>query len=1340
MGRAMSATAPSVLIRGTSYPVLLPKLRDPRLHLAATITSLQVIGQIGFHFEVSIAQILLSVGTCALLEVAIALRAQRVILWPASAMLTGNGVAFVLRVPGTAHGDWWSLRGWWIFVGTAAVSLLSKHVIKWRGEHVFNPSNIGLVLCFLALGRNRAAPLDFWWGPMSAWLVVALIVIVTGGFAILRRLSLLRVALGFWAAFTAGIGVLALAGHSMTARWHLGPISGFHLWWILITSPEVLVFLFFMITDPKTAPLSPTWRVVYAVALGLLAAVLIAPTTTEFAAKVALLGALAIVCAAMPILRLLPVRVDRRLLLAAPVAVGAAAAAIVVGNAPATATAARTLPPGALPQITILPSAGVQTKLDLRTAKLIAHDLLAVAPATRGSTLEIGLVQGVGQGPPTAVARLDEVTYHLNQTLDGRWTVAARANPVQRATGPTSSLLSGVRLRNVAPSLGLDFRQGSFHSGITKETQAMMGGGLCWLDVNGDGWEDLFVVNSHASTDPVARSALFENVHGRFRNVSRAWHADVAVQGNGCAAADLNGDGRPDLVVTTTSGVDVLWNRPGGFVRQTLWTHGWYAGVAVADVNGDGRTDIFAAGYSDPSEPAANSFAGFPTSVQGVRDLLFLNEGGGRFREVGRQAGIDVVNFRHGLGATFVGRDLYVANDEDPNELYVNVPWPGGATADPLGLGFRFEDRALADSVADPYAGMGIASDDGALVVTNSRGEPTAAFRSAGAGFVDARSSFDPALGNAFAGWGASFVDLANTGIPDLVVTAGAIPVTNLVKDAEQVKVLAPLEAGSSTFGTAAGVLGPLRLNGRGLAAADVGNDGRMDVAINSIGGKLVLLQPTGTTGHWLDVALSRFSPGAIVTVTLPDGKVQSRQIAAGSSYLSSEDPRVHFGLGAATRVARVTVRLPWGTVVTLHGVHADRIVTVSVPAQQPVRTPASASSCTPVHVGSVATYWDRAAVAALQAGGASEPVQARDLFDVSQAMWKAWSASHSPVAVSYAAYRVLVWDASFDSNLSRTFAILAAKLHALCLSPDDTTAPGNAVGAAVIAAGRSDGSLESLHFTDTSFVATNQPLVVSQPGSTVEDATFWQPLAFASKQVQPFVGAQWRNVRTFSPATIRARPPRLGVPNHAAYKQAAIAVIRATSGALTSTIGTSPIAWNRIASGAAPRSVTEDARLYLALNGALNDAAVAAWRAKREYVAPRPISMIRYLAFSGQSSDPKKPSFSRDGLPLVPGLTKLDHGRVLVLSGGKWVPGASWSPPAPTPASPGYAAEGSAFAYAANEVLTSLLGRSFSRQAQSASEAGLARGIDLPGDIAAGRVIGVSAGKLAVVQLRRVP
>src|SRR5215510_11945131 len=134
------AGGPVLTIRGTHYPILLPKYRDPRLHLAAVIITLQVLGQTAFGFSLSIAQILVAIGTCAVLEVSIAFFRQHVIMWPASALLTGNGVAFILRVPGTEHGDWWSMKGWWIFAGAAAVSILSKHVITWRGSHFFNPS------------------------------------------------------------------------------------------------------------------------------------------------------------------------------------------------------------------------------------------------------------------------------------------------------------------------------------------------------------------------------------------------------------------------------------------------------------------------------------------------------------------------------------------------------------------------------------------------------------------------------------------------------------------------------------------------------------------------------------------------------------------------------------------------------------------------------------------------------------------------------------------------------------------------------------------------------------------------------------------------------------------------------------------------------------------------------------------------------------------------------------------------------------------------------------------------------------------------------------------------
>lgn len=1422
----------AVAIRGTRYPVLLPNVRDPRLHLAATIMSLQAIGQVGFHFRLSIAQILIALATCAVLEIGIAFRSQGVLLWPASALLTGNGVAFVLRVPGTAHGDWWSVRGWWIYAATAAVSLLSKHVIRWRGEHVFNPSNIGLVLCFLLLGSNRADPLDFWWGPMSVWLGIALAVILLGGFAILSRLGLLRVALGFWISFAAGIGVLVLAGHAMTAHWHLGPITGLHLWLVLLTSPEVLVFLFFMITDPKTAPRSPRARLVYAVSLGLLAALLIAPTTTEFASKVALLASLAIVCLAIPVLRLVPLPPSRRLVLvAAPAAVAACTAGIVLSSPSAAATAFPPLPSGKLPPIAILPSRGVQTQLDRPTAELIAHDLLAVTHVGAADTLRVWLEPGADQDPPFAVAQIGGHTYHLTQAAGG-WQLQGKSTlPVLAAKLRTTSVLSAVRLENVAPQVGLDFRQGSFRFGMSNDYRAMMGGGVCWLDYNGDGRLDLFAVNSYSSADTarweahggLPRTALYENLGRRFRNVTRAAHAGLAVQGDGCVAADLNGDGRTDLLVTTTDGVRLLWNNGNGTFTEgaraaRMDAFGWYAGAAVADVNGDGRPDVFVAGYTDPNDPVPNSFAGFPTNLAGVRDLLYLNEGNdarghARFREVGIQAGLESAQPRHGLGAMFLdyngdGRpDLYVANDEDPNQLYENVPWPGGARADPAGLGFRFEERGAAEGVADAYAGMGVATATGAdgslsVFVTNSRKEPSAAFRRpAAAGspaFANARPSFDPALGTGFAGWGASWVDLENSGAPDLVLASGAIPVTSLAGDAEPVRVLGPVGGAGRVdeLGNAGGILGPggLRLNGRGVAAADVNNDGRMDIAINTIGGKLVLLRPSGPSGRWLDVKLSRFSPGAVVTVVLPGGRRLTRAVAAGSSYLSSEDPRVHFGLGTATSVRRVTVRYPWGGESRLTDVRADRIVEVRVPARTPVRrTPpqeAALTPCSPAGLRgqSVARFWDEAAVAALRAGGADPPVQARDLFDASAAMWDAWAAYDSrahgyfvtqkasaanvqaarETAISYAAYRLLLWRASFGSNLSRTFALLTARLRSLCYSPqftstagDSPAALGNRIAAAAIAAGRHDGSLEALHYVDSTYTPENAPLVVTQPGSTVHDPTFWQPLALGliaaqglapiPARIQSFVGAQWGHVRGFAlPASAKGLPidpgaPPIGDPSSASYKQAAVEVIRATAARSAPAVpDASPLAWNALADslpsrgGAAPR-LKHDVELLFALNGGLGDAAIAAWGAKRAYQSPRPISMIRYLAFQGQSSDPKAPSYNREGLPLVPGLTRLGtDGRVEVLSRGRWMLGSRWTPPATTPASPGWVSGESAFAYAADEVLTALTGRSFDRQAGQMSRSGVEGGIDIPADDLAGRKMGIAVGKAARSLARR--
>jgi hypothetical protein len=302
-----SGSAVEVTVHARRYSFVGPDLRDPRLHVALVVVALQVLGQTLLRFDISIAQILVALVTCAVIDIAITARRQRVVAWPTSALLTGNGVAFVLRVPGTRHGDWWSLRGGWIFAAVAAVSMLSKYLIRVGGRPLFNPSNFGLVLCFLLLGSRRVDPLDFWWVRPGMALMVAMAVIIVGGLLLAWRVRSLGLVASFWLTFAAAVGVLAVRGHCITTRWHIGPVCNRYFWTTLVTSPEVLVFAFFMITDPKTVPRGRVARNLYGGAIALVFVALAAPQRTEFATKVALLGALALVCAARPLLeRLVP--------------------------------------------------------------------------------------------------------------------------------------------------------------------------------------------------------------------------------------------------------------------------------------------------------------------------------------------------------------------------------------------------------------------------------------------------------------------------------------------------------------------------------------------------------------------------------------------------------------------------------------------------------------------------------------------------------------------------------------------------------------------------------------------------------------------------------------------------------------------------------------------------------------------------------------------------------------------------------------------------------------------------------------------------------------------------
>ena len=474
-----------------AWPVTLPSVHDPRLHAAAVVVTIHVLGQTTFGFAVSVPQIVAAILGAATVEVAIGAVRHGVLAWPASAMLTGSGVALIMRVDGTDPGDHWTFHRWWWFSLVAIGSLATKYLIRWRGGHLFNPSNVGLVIAFVVLGSSRVEPLPFHWSEPGLGLAVAYGVIIVGGALITRRLGLLQMALTFWLVFGAGLAVIAASGHCMSAPWTPRPVCDGQFWWAVVVSPEVCVFLFFMLTDPRTVPTSARSRVGFAIVVAAVATLLIAPQQTEFGAKVALLAALTIACAARPALAwarprcatlsrrtMRPLSSDERGLMAgvmvvagvavfvvATVAVGAHAReadAVIPGDALPMVPAIDWKAPAFLPEVAL---AADVTELDPTMADTRSRqDLLRAVLldlAIERELLERGDVEGLAAVDHGA--RLAEVRAALSslsaasESADGQWPTytIADASLVVRRTGSQGSAVlalevTGTELRGGA--------------------------------------------------------------------------------------------------------------------------------------------------------------------------------------------------------------------------------------------------------------------------------------------------------------------------------------------------------------------------------------------------------------------------------------------------------------------------------------------------------------------------------------------------------------------------------------------------------------------------------------------------------------------------------------------------------------------------------------------------------------------------------------------------------------------------------------------------------------------------------------------------------------------------
>ncbi len=291
-----------VSVRGQEIPVVLPNRRDPRLKLSAVVMTLHVLGQTVLDFKISIAQILISMAVCGLIEGVLTFRNTHMLVWPASGILTGSSIALILRASGTVHGDYWSLNGIQFFVLAGIVSLLSKHLIRPTGRHLFNPSNVGIVWCLLVVGPNQVFAQYLWWGPSIVGQVLAYAVILFGAVWVLRVVRMIPMAVSFLVTFAVLIGLFALGGREFIAIWHEGPIGGMEYWVNVALSAEVLVFVCFMISDPQTAPKAPQARVIYGAVVAAVAAALTYPQQTEFGIKVSILSSLVVVCAVVPFL------------------------------------------------------------------------------------------------------------------------------------------------------------------------------------------------------------------------------------------------------------------------------------------------------------------------------------------------------------------------------------------------------------------------------------------------------------------------------------------------------------------------------------------------------------------------------------------------------------------------------------------------------------------------------------------------------------------------------------------------------------------------------------------------------------------------------------------------------------------------------------------------------------------------------------------------------------------------------------------------------------------------------------------------------------------------------
>ncbi len=499
--------------------------------------------------------------------------------------------------------------------------------------------------------------------------------------------------------------------------------------------------------------------------------------------------------------------------------------------------------------------------------------------------------------------------------------------------------------------------------------ETMSGGGVAFLDCDNSGKLDIAVVNDSsigrylAGGDPMitlyrqdgdGKTLQFTDVTAAAGLTTKGWATGIAV-------ADYDNDGLPDIYVTGY-GHNVLYHNLGGCKFEDVTAKagvaggGFSAGAAWADFNRDGFVDLYVARYvstdprylPDPQRKVyKDALTELPDKMPGETNFLYRNRGDGTFEEVASKTGVQNTQKAHGMGicwGDFDGDgwpDLYVTNDASNNFLFHNK---GDGTFDDLGL----DSGTAYGEMGQTYGNMACDAADFDhngrldLFVTRFAGQPASLYINDGNNvFHDIADRAGIAVPTSKpVKWGANFADFDNSGWLDILMASGNF--STLLDGAPSEPPFAePIELlliqSNGTFrevADAAGLNGGTLKSRRGTAVGDVNNDGKLDLLVFNVGAPPSLfLNETKTDNHWVALRLvgtksNRMAIGARVTITIGDMK-QMDEVRAGSSYLSTSDPRLHFGLGSANSFDRIEVLWPSGLLEQFPAGPGDRFVSL---------------------------------------------------------------------------------------------------------------------------------------------------------------------------------------------------------------------------------------------------------------------------------------------------------------------------------------------------------------------------------------------------------------------------